>query len=86
MTKVRTTKNVPKLQRVISITFLTGISFMPNWPNECTQMSIRYARISSFSASHVLSCDSVQIGCTWRGNSQNLEFSASYVLTYNDNR
>jgi len=28
---------------------------MPNWPNEWTQMLIRYARIPSFSASHVLS-------------------------------
>jgi len=28
---------------------------MPNWPNEWTEMLIRYARISSFSAIHVLS-------------------------------
>jgi len=28
---------------------------MPNWPNECTQILRRYARISSLSAGHVLS-------------------------------
>jgi len=35
--------------------FLTGFFFMPNWPNECTQILIRYARISLFSASRVMS-------------------------------
>jgi len=42
-------------------------------------MLIRYARISSFSASHVLSWDSVQIGRRSSANSQNSEFCASYV-------
>jgi len=55
VTKVGTTKILPKLQRVIFVPFLSGLFFMPNWPNECTQTFIRYARISSFSASHVLS-------------------------------
>jgi len=35
--------------------FLTGLFFMSNSPNECIQMSKRYARISSFSEIHVLS-------------------------------
>jgi len=79
VTKVGTTKTLPKLQRVISVPILSGLFFMPNWPNEWTQRFIRYARNSSFSASHVLSWDSVHIGCRSRANSQNSEFCVSYV-------
>jgi len=50
---------------------------MPNWPNECTQILIPFDRISSFSASHVLSWDSVQMGCRSIANSQNSELCAS---------
>ena len=80
VTKLGTTKNLPKLQRFISVPFLSGLYFMPNWPNECTQTFIRYARISSFSAGHVLSWDSVHIGSRLRANSQNSEFCVTYVL------
>jgi len=68
---VGTTKNLLRLQRVISITILAGLFFIPNFLNECTQMLRRYARISSLSASHVLRRESVQIGCWPRANSQN---------------
>ena len=79
MTKVGTTKNLPRLQRVISITFPAGLFFIKNCLNECTQMLRRYARISSLSASHVLRRESVQIGCRSSANSQNSEFCASYI-------
>jgi len=79
VTKLGTTKILPKLRRVIFVLFLSGLFFMPNWPNECTQTFIRYARISSFSASHVLSWDRVQVGCRSRANSQNLEFCVSNI-------
>jgi len=42
-------------------------------------MMRRYARMSSISASHVLSVESVQIGCRSSANSQNAELSASYI-------
>ena len=77
MTKVGITKKLPNLQRVISVPFLSGLFFMPNWPNECTKTFICYARISSFRANHVLSRDSVQIGCRSRANSHNSEFCVS---------
>jgi len=79
VTKVGTTITLPELQRVISVPFLSGLFFMPNWPNEWTQTFISYALSSSFSASHVLSWDSVHIGCRSRSNSQNSEFCVSYV-------
>jgi len=77
VTKVGTTKNLPRLQRVISITFPAGFFFIPNCLNECTQMLRRYARISSLSASPVLRRESVQIGCRTSANSQNAEYCAS---------
>jgi len=51
---------------------------MPNWPNECTQLLIRYARISSLSASHNLNSYSVEIACRSSANSHNSGFFASY--------
>ena len=77
MSKVGTTKNLPWLQRVISITFPAGLFFIPKCLNECTHMLTRYARISSLSASHVLRRESVQVGCRSSANSQNAEYCAS---------
>jgi hypothetical protein len=74
VTKVGTTKNLPRLQRVISINFPVGLFFIPNCLNECTQMLRRYARISSLSASHVLRRESGQIGCMSSAKSQNAEY------------
>jgi len=77
VTKVGTTKNLPRLQRVISITFPAGLFFNPNCLNECTKMLRRYARISSLSASLFLRRESVQIGYRSSANSQNAEYCAS---------
>ena len=77
MTKVGTTKNLPRLQSVKSITFPAGLFFFPNYLIECIQMLIRFARISSLSARHVLRRESVQIGCRSSANSQNAEYCAS---------
>ena len=77
MTKVGTTKNLPGLQRVISITFPAGLFFIPNCLNQCTKMLRRYARISSLSVSPVLRRESVQIGCRLSVNSQNEDYFAS---------
>jgi len=75
--KVGTTKNLPRLQWIISITFPVGLFFISNWANECTQTLKHYACISSLSVSHVLSRESVQIGCRSSANSQNAEYCAS---------
>ena len=77
MTKVGTTKNLPGLQRVISITFPAGLFFIPNCLNECTKMLSRYARISSLSVSPVLLRESVEIECRSSANSQNADYCAS---------
>jgi len=77
VTKVGTTKNLPRLQGVISIIFPVGFLFIPNCLNECTKMLRRYARISSLSASPVLRRESVHIGCRSSANSQNAEYCVS---------
>jgi len=86
VTKVGNTENLPRLQRVISITFpewafLHAELALESYTNECTHMLRRYARISSLSASRVSSSNSVQIGCRSSVNSQISEFCPSYFRT-----
>jgi len=75
VTKVGTTKNLPKLQRVMSLNvLLTGLSFMPTWPKSYILMNEHKCRapihVLHHSASHVSSSNTAQIGCDTSANTR----------------
>jgi len=80
-TNVWTTKNLPKLQRVISVNF-SWLRF-----SSClTGLSYKLMDEPSISASDVSTAYTTQIGYSSSANTRNSELCARYVYTYNQKR